>query len=152
MNKRIRENRWMQRILVSTRYREIEGETFTFGWNFRVRSWIERMEWRESNKGLLFRSTAAFNFSNSPHSRGHVPMNHSDTFLRHGLRSPVRPPDAIIARRFVRDLVRYHFTGLVAPIYYVSQIGRNNFSPPVQLFSFAPSHPSSSSTRLFIRI
>lgn len=48
-------------------------------------------------------------------------MNHSDTFLRHGLRSPVRPPDAIIARRFVRDLVRYHFTGLVAPIYYVSQ-------------------------------
>lgn len=38
-------------------------------------------------------------------------MNHSDTFLRHGLCSPVRPPDAIIARRFVRDLVRYHFTG-----------------------------------------
>lgn len=81
-------------------------------------------------KGWLFRTSAAFNFSNSPHSRGHVPMNHSDTFLRPWVvQSPVRPPDAIIARRFVRDLVRYHFTGLVAPIYYVSQIGRNNFSP-----------------------
>ena len=75
-------------------------------------------------------------------------MNHSDTFLRsHGC-SPVRPPDAIIVRRFVRDLVRYHFTkALVAPIYYVSQIARE-FFPSAKLFSVPWIHPSSSSDRL----
>lgn len=100
----------------------------------------ERIPWIEAAQpqraaGLSFRPADAFNFSNSPHSRGHVPMNHSDTFLRsHGC-SPVRPPDAIIVRRFVRDLVRYHFTkALVAPIYYVSQIGRE-FFPSAKLFS-----------------
>lgn len=50
-------------------------------------------------------------------------MNHPDTFLwSPSCLQPVRPPDAIIVRCFVRDLVRYHFTQAVAPIYYVLQI------------------------------
>ena len=85
--------------------------------------------------GLSFRPLGALNFSNSPHSRGHVPMNHSDTFLRSSSR--LQQPRQTTGRDHCTPLcprsrsLPFHRGSPVAPIYYVSQIAREFFFPPL---------------------